>query len=305
MNVFKKVVKTVMVLGLMLGAVNVAQAGFGFDDLKKLVPMKKTQGDEPAQTEAQAEVQSQSQAEAKSRVNDKTDGGVDQAQDAQAKAQEAQAQAKQVEAEAKMDHLVDENERVVKRLIASLLRVAEAQANFAEALDAKDEADKLRAESKALGEANYTDKKALHRHVKVSKATNEVIQKKIKLNQELSEDGRKQFSTGLLHYVIAVKETKEMTDEVGPFYDATMTEVKTVQSLIEESKNQNKLVSFLKNSTDYVKSRFGKKFATTRYLVKNGKGLAKNHKTTVKAVVEYAHNNEIEVPAEVENLDFI
>lgn len=294
MNAMKKL----MVLGVMLGFVNAAQ-GFGFDDLKKLVPMKKTQGEEQAQTQASTQAQEQAQATA----NEKTDGGVDQAQDTAAKAQ--QAKAKQAEAEAKMDHLVDENERVVKRLIASLLRVAEAQANFAEALDAKDQADKLRAESKALGEANYTDKKALQRHVKISKATNEVIQKKIEMNQELSKDGRKQFSTGMLHYVIAVKETKEMTDEIGPFYDATMAEVKTVQTLIDQARDQNKLALFLKNSTDYFKSRFGKKFATTRYLVKNGKGLAKDHKSTVSSVVEYARNNDIEVPAEVQNLDFI
>ncbi|MBA55680.1 MAG: hypothetical protein CMK89_14590 [Pseudomonadales bacterium] len=294
MNAMKKL----MVMGLMLGCVNAAQ-GFGFDDLKKLVPMKKTQGEEQSQTQAQAQTETQASATA----NEKADAGVDQARDAQAKAQETQA--KQAEAEAKMDHLVDENERVVKRLIASLLRVAEAQANFAEALDAKDQADKLRAESKALGEANYTDKKALHRHVKISKATNEVIQKKIEMNQELSKDGRKQFSTGMLHYVIAVKETKEMTDEIGPFYDATMAEVKTVQTLIDQARDQNKLALFIKNSTDYVKSRFGKKFATTRYLVKNGKGLAKDHKSTVTSVVEYARNNDIEVPAEVQNLDFI
>ncbi|MCP5017199.1 MAG: hypothetical protein GY938_18295 [Ketobacter sp.] len=289
MNKLKNIVMTIALLGL----ANAASAGWGFDDLKELVPLKKTQNDSEVEVEETAGIDADKASEV-------------QATTAETQAKVQQSEAKKVEAEAKMDVLVDENERVVKRLIASLLRVAEAQANFAEALDAKDQADQLRAESKALGEANYTDKSALHRHVKVSKATNKVIQKKIALNQELSQEGREQFSTGMLHYVIAVKETKEMTDEIGPFYDATMAEAKTVQSLINQSKNQNNVIGFITNVKDYATSRFGKKFATTKYLVKNSKGLAKDHKATVNSVVEYARNNDIEVPKEVEtSLDFI
>ncbi|MDY6920323.1 MAG: hypothetical protein SV765_08925 [Pseudomonadota bacterium] len=273
---------------MIITAANGVTAGWGFDDLKKLVPVEKNQDTDTAKAEMEAEPASENLSAAETT------------------AQETKARAEEAEAQARMSDLVEENERVIKRLIASMIRVAEAQANFAEALDAKDQADKLRAESKALGEANYTDKRALHRHVKISKATNKVIQERVKAKQELSKEGRKQFSTGLLHYVIAVKETKEMTDEVGPFYRATMAEVETIEGMIEQGKSQDNVIGLIKNVTGYAKSRFGKKFATTRYLMKNGKGLAKDHKLTVNSVVEYSRNNEIEVPPEVEtSLDFI
>lgn len=209
-------------------------------------------------------------------------------------------------ADTQKNALVEENERVVKCLIASLLRVSDAQANFAEALDAKDEADKLRAESAALSEAHYTDKSALKKHVKVSEATNKVIRTKISKKQTLSEAGRKQFSSGLLHYAIAIKETKEMTDAVGPYYDATKKEAKQVQQLYNQGKKKENIFGAIKDSLNYMKALFGKRFGTTEYLVKNGKGLVKDHKSTINSVVEYAKDNEIEIPPEVETeLSFI
>lgn len=290
--------KNVVKKGLLLavsGCVYVCISGFGFDDLKELVPMKKNQ-------------EQQTDQATKAEQTSKQAGEDEASRRERAGAQQAEAAASEVEAEAddKMDDLVDRNEKVVKRFVQAILRMAEAQANFSEALDAKDQADKLRAESKALSESNYADKKALQRHAKVSEATNKLIQKKIAMNQELSQDGRKQFSTGLLHYAIAVKETKEMTDEIGPFYEATMNEIKVVQDLSKQHKQKNNLIGMFASVKDYATTRFSSKFATTKYLVKNGDDLVSDHKKTADAVVEYAKNNDIEVPAEVEtSLDFI
>ena len=209
------------------------------------------------------------------------------------------------QAEVERNAMVQENERVVKCLIASLIRVADAQADFAVALNAKDQAELLRAESKALSQAHYTDQKALEKHVKVSKNTNEVIRTKISQDQKLTNEGQKQFSSGLFGYALALKETKEMTDAVGPYYKATKTEAKKVYALYNQGKSSN-LLGSIAGGLKYMKELFGKSFGTTQYLVKKGKGLVKDHKSTIESVVAYAKENNIEIPPEAkEPLSFI
>lgn len=222
-------------------------------------------------------------------------------------ARSASKEPEKAEAEARETALVEKNKKVVKCMISSLLRVAEAQSDFAEALGAKDQADKLRAESEALKAANYSDEKALQKHVNISKQTNKIIREKIAQKQELNEEGRKQFVDGLLDYAVAVRETKETTDALKPYYDAAKAEAKQVQAIYSQSKNKQNVIGALVDGWNYLKVILGKQFNTTKYLVKKGRGLMDDHKKTLESVVTYAKDNKLKVPKEVEAtmVDFV
>lgn len=267
--------------------------GLGWNDLNDLNPLKKKE----QKTRAQIEMAENYEWCGASEV-------APVAVDAAGKKGEEAAKA---EAEAREAALVEKNKRVVKCMIASLLQVAEAQSEFAEALGAKDQADKLRAESDALKSAHYTDEKALRKHVSVSKETNKIIRNKISKKQELTEEGRKQFVDGLLKYAVAIRETKEMTEAIGPYYDAAKVEAQRVRAIYNDTKDKKNILTAITDGFNYLKAILGKQFNTTKYLAKKGKGLMKDHKSTASSVMMYAKDNSIEVPAEVEAVmvDFV
>ena len=292
MNRSQRITSLGIVLLCLACSANTAQA-FNLDSLKNLNPLK------------------QKEEKAKAKV-DKIDdyewcGTSEEEIDVDA-AREGSNEPDKAEAEARENALLEKNKRVVKCMISSLLRVEEAQSDFAEALGAKDQADKLRAESEALKSANYyTDDKALKKHVSVSRETNKIIRSKLAKNQQLSEEGRKQFIDGMLDYAVAIRETKEMTDAIGPYYDAAKVEAQRVHSIYNGSKGNKNILSAIADGLNYLKAILGKQFNTTKYLVKKGRSLVDDHKSTISSVMVYAKDNSIKIPPEVETtmIDFV
>jgi hypothetical protein len=188
--------------------------------------------------------------------------------------------------------LEQQSEMMVYRYVESVKRLANAQVNFAEALGAKKEADTLRAATEALSSSHYK-KDDIKKQAKISRKTNELIIEKMEVKQELTEEERKLFTKGLLHYAIGLKETKEFGDEVGPFL-ATMK---------EESKTVSKL-SLASVSTAAVKL-FDRKFTTLAYLTKKMPGYMGDHRKTAMAVTAFAKDNDIKLPEELDDASWI
>lgn len=188
-----------------------------------------------------------------------------------------------------MDKLVDQSEAAVIRYAQSVLRLVDAQANFAESLGAKKEADDLRVQSEALRAGDYS-KGSFKSQAKISKKTNKLIQERLTEKQELDEEQKKLFLKGMAHYAIGLKETKEFSDEVGPLYDSLVAQAK-------ELKGGNYLGS--------AGLLFNSKFATLGYLAKNTPGLLKDHSETGGMVVKFAQSNDLDVPKELEDEAFL
>lgn len=301
----KKTLISVVIMGLVSVASNTQADGWGFDSLKKLVPISKKAENEVAKSDA---------ADAGGSVEvGAMESGKEVRPADSTKKEIAEADAK-AEADKKMETLVNRNEQIIRRYVQAVLRLAEAQIQFAEALDEKEQADLLRAESKALQEGNYTDKDAIKRHAKVSEKTNKVINRKLEKQDELTVEGRKQFSHGLLQYGIGLKETKEMIDEIGPFYASVKQQLSQMSASVAKDTSfkdrsiaaigavVGKGISFVKQG----KQLYNGKFGTAAYLATKGPRFMDDHRKTASKVVEYAKSNDLEVPKDMENtLNFI
>jgi hypothetical protein len=301
----KKILASAVIVGLASITATSHAEGWGFDSLKQLVPVSKKAEEDVAKRDATDTGKSAD-------IGAMESGKVTRSAD-RTKKEIAEADAK-AEADKKMETLVNRNEQIIRRYVQAVLRLAEAQIQFAEALDEKEQADLLRAESKALQEGNYADKDAIKRHAKVSEKTNRVISKKLEKQDELTAEGRKQFSHGLLQYAIGLRETKEMIDEIGPFYASVKQQVNHMSASVPKDTSfkdrsiaaigvaVGKGISFVKQGKELYNGKFG----TAAYLATKGPQFMDDHRKTATKVVDYAKSNDLEVPKDMENtLSFI
>lgn len=197
--------------------------------------------------------------------------------------------------------LTKQNERVVRCMRSSILRVARAQSDFAEALGAKDQAEKLRFESEHLRKSNYSDMSVLEKHIVVSKETNRVIREKIQQKQNLTSESRVTFSEGLLDYAVAMRETKEMGDALVPYYKAVEYRLSQLrnQYLLEKDLSPIERFKLLGSMLSLGKAMLGEEFAMTSYLAVNGGDLIDDHFEALRSVTHYARDNRIKVPKDL------
>lgn len=199
------------------------------------------------------------------------------------------------EEEVSFESLASQHEAIVQHYVVASAIIAGAQGEMAEALELKRQADKMKAEANALSDDSTVSKKTLKSYTKASQNTNKLIRKKLDKNEELSKEQRQQFVSGVILYSQGMQSSKKVWREAGPFASSVKAEAGASAKSFKEKISSNPLDLLPKSGQ---KSGVLSKFGTGLYIASSTPKFMKNHSKTLKQIVKYMQDNNIDVPPE-------
>lgn len=189
------------------------------------------------------------------------------------------------------DQLKGEQAKLLVNYVAASVSMGSAQADLAEALGLKEEAEKLRAEVKALKSNSAAGKEEFKSFTKLSKGTNKKFQKAAKKNQELTADKKEDFAYGVGKYLVSAHQTTELVKKYTPLMQGL-----TMKTKEEAGGTFSKLKQGDLDSLEGKEVNAAAGFAVGVYIGASSPKLATDHVKTSKSIYDYSVKNGVKVP---------